>query len=63
MHEIGRRMATSTENRISPSNVVTPDCVVQFQESQGLVAEAKLGLPRNEEIWDDDIKQLGKVRR
>jgi hypothetical protein len=59
-HEIGRRMATSTDNRVSPSKVVTPDCIVQFQESQGLIAEAKLGLPKNEEVWDEDIEQLAK---
>lgn len=59
-HEIGRRLETSTENRISPSNVVTPDCVVQFHGAQGLVAEGKLGLPKKTEAWDDDIKQLEK---
>src|SRR5258708_24272053 len=53
-------MTTSSENRISPSNAVTPDCVVQFQEASGIVAEAKLGLPKNDGVWDDDIKQLEK---
>jgi len=53
-------MATSSDNRISPSKAVTPDCLVQFGKLQGLVAEAKLGLPRNEEIWDGDIEQLAK---
>lgn len=59
-YEMGRRMTTSSLNRVSPSNVVTPDCVVQFEEVHGLVAEAKLGLPKDDEIWDGHIKQLEK---
>jgi hypothetical protein len=58
--EIGRRMTTSAANRISASTNVRPDCVLQFDEKLGLVAEAKLGLPKSDEMWDEDIKQLEK---
>jgi hypothetical protein len=59
-YEFGRRMTTSTANKISPSADVTPDCVVQTDPRRGLVAEAKLGLPKDEANWDDDIKQIQK---
>jgi hypothetical protein len=59
-YEIGRRMTTSASNRVSRENVVTPDCVIQMCDSNGLVAEAKLGLPRNDQTWDEHIKQLEK---
>lgn len=58
--EMGRRMTTSAANRISASTTITPDCVLQFDEKLGLVAEAKLGLPKSDEMWDEDIKQLEK---
>jgi len=53
-------MSTCPTNRISPSVDVTPDCVVQTQARLGFVAEAKLGLPRDENAWDDDINQMQK---
>jgi hypothetical protein len=59
-YEVGRRMTTSPMNRTSPSTIVTPDCVIQFERVQGLVAEAKLGLPKSDEIWDSHIQQLEK---
>jgi len=52
-------MTTSTENRISPSKVVTP-IVSSSSGVAGSYREAKLGLPKNEEIWDEDIEQLAK---
>jgi hypothetical protein len=59
-YEVGRRMTTSPGNRVSPSHTVTQDCVLQLEKANGLVAEAKLGLPKNEELWDSHIKQLEK---
>lgn len=60
LYEIGRRMTTSEENAISRSTVVTPDCVIQRNHSTGYIAEAKLGLPKEVEAWDEDIRQLQK---
>jgi hypothetical protein len=57
---IGRRMTTSGENRVSRQTEVTPDCVVQLGDETGFVTEAKLGLPKEENLWDDDIKQMQK---
>jgi hypothetical protein len=53
-------MTTSAANRGSPDNDVTPDCVLQFGRTHGLVAEAKLGLPKDSGGWDKDIAQLEK---
>jgi hypothetical protein len=53
-------MTTSELNRISVSTNVRPDCVLQLDPNLGLVAEAKLGLPKRDEMWDEDIKQLEK---
>lgn len=53
-------MSTSAANRVSPSNTVTPDCVLQFDRASGLVAETKLSLPKSEQTWDRDIQQLEK---
>ena len=57
---IGRRMTTSAENRVSPSTEVTPDCVVQLGKEMGFVTEAKLGLPKDENLWDGYIVQMQK---
>jgi hypothetical protein len=59
-YEIGRRMTTSSLNPISPDTVVTPDCVVQLGATYGLVAEAKAGLSKDDETWDQHMKQLQK---
>jgi hypothetical protein len=40
----GRSMTTSSANRISPDNTVTPDLIVQPQPQYGVVAEAKIAL-------------------
>ncbi|MGA8409462.1 MAG: hypothetical protein WB680_19985 [Candidatus Acidiferrales bacterium] len=53
-------MTTSQSNRVSPGTVVTPDCVIQMDDTNGLVAEAKLGLPKDDRIWDEHIQQLEK---
>lgn len=57
---LGRRMQTSTENRVSKNTVVTPDCVVQSAGRQGVVAEAKLSLPQDVDAWDGSFRQLVK---
>ena len=57
---VGRRMTTSAGNRVSREKDVTPDCVIQLGDETGFVAEAKLGLPKEENLWDDDIKQMQK---
>lgn len=57
---VGRRMTTSAENRVSREREVTPDCVVQLGDGTGFVTEAKLGLPKEENLWDDDVKQMQK---
>ena len=59
-YEIGRRMTTSSSNRVSPSVDVTPDCVIQHAAHSGLVAETKLGLPKDTRAWDEDIIQMQK---
>jgi hypothetical protein len=53
-------MTTSSSNRVSPSTDVTPDCVVQVNADNGLIAEAKLSLPRDESLWDSAFTQLEK---
>jgi len=59
-YELGRRMTTSPANTVTPSEDVTPDAVVQPTEQRGLVAEAKLGLPKDVTTWDRDIIQIQK---
>lgn len=59
-YELGRRLTTSALNRVTPQVAVTPDCVVQFDATTGLVSEAKLGLPMDQTAWDDDITQIQK---
>jgi len=58
--EIGRRFTTSNENKIAPATPVTPDCAIQCRQDDGIVAEAKLGLPQNKDFWDQDVRQLQK---
>jgi hypothetical protein len=58
--EIGRRMTTSPHNPSSPSADVTPDCVLMQAAEHGVVAEAKIGLPRDESYWSEDVCQIQK---
>lgn len=58
--EVGRRMTTSEGNRVSPDTNVTPDCVIQVDPRNGLVAEAKLSLPRDDTQWDSNFTQIEK---
>lgn len=57
---IGRRFTTSASNEGAPSTDVIPDCAVQSSSEHGIVAEAKLRLPKNKDYWDGDILQLKK---
>lgn len=56
----GRRMQTSNLNKVSPGNVVTPDLIIQLDETKGVAAEVKISFPRNNDHWEDDFKQLLK---
>ena len=58
--EIGRRMSTSPRNTVSPSTDVTPDCIFLQAARHGVVGEAKIGLPRDESFWADDVCQIQK---
>lgn len=53
-------MTTSASNRISPNTEVTPDCVIQIDDKSGLIAEAKLSLPKDETLWHPAFDQLAK---
>lgn len=53
-------MTTSSSNRVSPGTDVTPDCVVQANDENGFIAEAKLSLSRDESLWDSAFTQLEK---
>lgn len=59
-YEIGRRMSTSSSNRVTQSEDVTPDCTIQADVRTGLLAETKLGLPKDADAWDDAIIQMQK---
>jgi len=56
----GRRMSTSSQNRISPDNDVNPDIVIQLTPTVGLIVESKSSLPRNSEFWKNTVQQLIK---
>src|SRR3990172_1814147 len=56
---LGRRMSTSSSNRVSPNNDVTPDLVVQKGGSLHLVAEAKHSWSA-EGDWNESVQQVRK---
>lgn len=58
--EVGRRLKTSRRNGVSVDTVVTPDCAIQIADDAAIVAEVKIGLPRDRSAWKDDIIQLKK---
>jgi hypothetical protein len=45
---IGKKMRTSSSNKISPKNNVTPDEIIQLDKNSGLVVEAKINFSRSE---------------
>lgn len=57
----GRKMDTSSSNRIHPNNTATPDTVIQIGDDWGIVIEAKRTMPRNEnERWKETVNQIQK---
>jgi len=57
----GRKMDTSDANKVHPNNFVTPDIVIQFGDSWGMVAEAKRTMPRNHDNqWRNTVSQIEK---
>ena len=54
----GRRMRTSSSNRISPDNDVTPDFCIYDTSNKGVVGEVKKAFPENRDYWMDDFQQL-----
>lgn len=57
---IGRRMTTSPANRIRPNEEVTPDLVVQLTPSYGIVGEARVRFPSDEDQRLEKMRQLEK---
>ncbi len=56
----GRRMITSRENKVTPSNTVTPDLIAQKSTEYGITAEVKKSLPQDQTRWDKYVRQLLK---
>lgn len=57
----GRKMDTSSNNRVHPNNTATPDLVIQKGDDWGMVVEAKRSMPKNEnDRWRDTVDQLIK---
>ena len=54
----GRKFKTTTSNRNSPNNTVTPDLCIQLSETAAIVAEVKISFPKKQEHWIDDLNQL-----
>src|SRR5437773_709938 len=58
-YKIAPKFQTSATNRVSTNTEVTPDIAAQT-DSMSLAGEVKKGFPKNQEYWEDDIKQLQK---
>ncbi len=56
---IGKKLKTTKNNKISPSNIVSPD-IVSKNDLIGLITEVKKNLPTNKDYWNDDINQIEK---
>jgi hypothetical protein len=56
----GRRMDTTSTNRVSPDTQVTPDGVIQPYPDLGYITEIKKSLSNKTEEWDKHILQLLK---
>jgi len=59
-YNIGRRMDTSKNNKITPENTITPDIIIQRSKDYGFVVEVKKTLPKNQSYWAQYIDQLLK---
>ena len=56
----GRKMTTSSQNRVGPLSEVTPDLVVQKSLQFGIVVEAKKSLPQDRSRWGRHVERLRK---
>ena len=54
----GRKMKTSSANKISQNTDVTPDLVIQVDDKNGVLAEVKYSFPMDQAHWMDDFNQL-----
>ncbi|MBU0477522.1 hypothetical protein KKC91_03010 [bacterium] len=54
----GRRMKTSSANRVSPDTEVTPDFCIQAPNNKGIVGEIKKSFPEENSLWMKDFEQL-----
>jgi len=57
---LGRRMTTSVRNRVQPDTAVSPDLVIQSDDTYGIVAEARLRFPRDAQERVAKLRQLEK---
>ena len=57
---IGRKMDTSSKNRVKPNSVVTPDIVLQDSSEYGIIGEVKKTLPQDKDYWKKTLKQIHK---
>ncbi len=57
---LGRRMKTSSKNRISSQNTVTPDLVVRRSLSYGVIAEAKISVSSDTSKRERKIIEIQK---
>jgi len=57
----GRKMNTSSKNRVHPNNSATPDAVIQVGDRWGMVVEAKRTMPKNiDDRWRATVDQMMK---
>ncbi len=54
----GRRFDTSSRNRRTPSSTVTPDLAILVKGQDAAVAEVKVSLPKDRNLWQRVLEQL-----
>jgi hypothetical protein len=60
-YSFGRRMRTSSQNRVTRESVeVTPDAVIQQSQQLGYISEAKATLPEFTDFWSKRARQIFK---
>jgi hypothetical protein len=59
-YSFGRKMRTSTNNKIETNIDITPDAVIQLNNNLGYVVEIKKDLCRDQNLWEEELKQLLK---
>ena len=60
-------MHTSSNNVISPNNIVTPDLIIEVPASEitkayHAINEIKINLGKDQQHWMDHVEQLQKYR-